>query len=122
MADENAPRAEVHKALYNPATGDWTAGDLLATSGGSDCQDVRCSRIGGRCVGMHCSKCGEPCGSQGHVCKRTRGEPRLCCDFFVEHSADEWGGTYCKLPFGHGGEHSAHYPTGVGVERSEEGS
>lgn len=37
----------------------------------ADCQDPRCSRINGKCVGWHCSRCGEPCSSQGHfgMCK-----------------------------------------------------
>lgn len=39
------------------------------------CQDFRCSRIDGRCVGMHCARCGEPCGAQGHTCSTDVGEP-----------------------------------------------
>jgi hypothetical protein len=31
------------------------------------CQDLRCRRIDGRCVGMHCARCGESCGAQGHT-------------------------------------------------------
>lgn len=38
------------------------------------CTDVRCTRINGRCVGMHCARCGEPCSSQGHACKEARDE------------------------------------------------
>lgn len=32
----------------------------------TECQDSRCTRVDGKCVGMHCSYCGEPCSSQGH--------------------------------------------------------
>lgn len=33
----------------------------------TECTDMRCRRIDGRCVGMHCAKCGGPCGPQGHI-------------------------------------------------------
>lgn len=53
----------------------FVIGELLATSGPEDCQDARCSRLDGRCVGYHCPRCGEPCSSQGHgLCKPTGAE------------------------------------------------
>jgi hypothetical protein len=33
------------------------------------------------------------------------------CDAFIEIPADLWASCYCKLPAGHDGKHSAHYPT-----------
>jgi len=51
----------------------WVVGDLLATQGQEGCRDVRCSRIGGRCVGWHCPHCGEPTSSQGHRCPQRPG-------------------------------------------------
>jgi len=36
-------------------------------------------------------------------------DPALC-DHFIEVDDDPWAGTYCKLPAGHDGPHSAHYP------------
>lgn len=43
------------------------------TKDDKECTDLRCSRIDGRCVGMHCPRCGEPCGSQGHrKCRDTK--------------------------------------------------
>ena len=32
----------------------------------SHCTNPFCTRIGGRCVGWHCPRCGEPVSSQGH--------------------------------------------------------
>ena len=32
------------------------------------------------------------------------------CDHYIEFPEDPWTGTYCKLPAGHDGPHSAHYP------------
>jgi hypothetical protein len=32
------------------------------------------------------------------------------CDAFIEIPADLWASCYCKLPAGHDGKHSAHYP------------
>lgn len=66
--------AEVREAIYNPSTRTWVTGDVLAGPGPEDCRDVRCSRVNGRCVGMHCAKCGEPCGSQGHLCEHVTPE------------------------------------------------
>lgn len=49
-----------------------------------ECQDWSCSRIDGKCVGMHCGRCGGSCGSQGHywsMCRVT-GEldkHHFCC-------------------------------------------
>lgn len=37
---------------------------------------------------------------------------RVLCDGFVSIPDDLWAGTYCKLLYGHAGEHSAHYPAG----------
>lgn len=34
------------------------------------------------------------------------------CDHYIE--GEPWAGTYCKLPAGHGGQHSAHYPEHFG--------
>ncbi|MFC3454058.1 hypothetical protein [Amycolatopsis speibonae] len=37
-----------------------------------ECQDLRCTRLEGICVGYHCARCGEPTGMLGHtVCVRT---------------------------------------------------
>lgn len=33
------------------------------------------------------------------------------CNEFIDSGGDGWGGTYCKLPAGHRGDHSAHYPS-----------
>lgn len=49
--------------LENPATPAAVARTLEARA---DCDDPRCTRLGGRCVGFHCAHCGEPCSSQGH--------------------------------------------------------
>ncbi len=48
------------------------------------CQDLRCTRIDGRCVGSHCGRCGEPSSHQGHYgsfCFVTRqvGKFHFCC-------------------------------------------
>lgn len=32
------------------------------------------------------------------------------CEEWIEIPADPWASTYCKLPAGHAGAHSAHYP------------
>lgn len=32
-----------------------------------ECTDQRCTRVDGRCVGMHCVHCGQPCSSFGHL-------------------------------------------------------
>lgn len=34
--------------------------------GTPECTSPECSRIDGRCVGMHCPTCGQPCSSMGH--------------------------------------------------------
>lgn len=36
------------------------------------------------------------------------------CTHFIDHPVDPHGGTYCKLPGGHLGAHSAHYPERFG--------
>jgi hypothetical protein len=33
------------------------------------------------------------------------------CGHYIGSVRDPWGGTYCKLPGGHDGPHSAHYPS-----------
>jgi len=58
---------------------------LLSLVDPSDsCQDMRCSRIDGKCVGIHCGRCGEPSSSQGHytsMCRLKGGQQRhhFCC-------------------------------------------
>lgn len=49
-----------------------------------ECQNLSCSRIDGKCVGMHCGRCGGPCSGQGHYfswCGVTQqlGEFHFCC-------------------------------------------
>jgi hypothetical protein len=34
-----------------------------------DCDDPRCTRIDGRCVGLHCPHCTEPCSTMGCGCQ-----------------------------------------------------
>lgn len=48
------------------------------------CQDFRCTRIDGQCVGSHCGRCGSASSYQGHyfsVCSVTGqlGEFHFCC-------------------------------------------
>jgi len=40
------------------------------------CQDLRCSRIDGRCVGSHCGRCGAPSSYQGHYTSICSNRPR----------------------------------------------
>lgn len=32
------------------------------------------------------------------------------CDAFIKAPGDGWASCFCKLPAGHDGPHSAHYP------------
>ncbi len=49
--------------------GRWKIGETVSVQGAEGCQDPRCSRIGGQCVGYHCPYCGEPCSMMGHQCE-----------------------------------------------------
>lgn len=61
----------------------------------TECTDMRCRRIDGRCVGMHCAKCGSPCGPQGHIggCPPDQGNGdtgrcELCLKPMADRDAD----------------------------------
>lgn len=41
--------------------------------------------------------------------------PHRFCEEFVAVSRDPWAGAYCKLPAGHEGDHSPHYPRAANV-------
>lgn len=45
--------------------------------------------------------------------------PRRLCEDFVAMDDDPWASTYCKLPCGHDGDHSAHYPKGDALSSFE---
>jgi hypothetical protein len=36
------------------------------------CQNLRCTRLNGRCVGYHCDICGEPSSIYGHAACQDR--------------------------------------------------
>lgn len=40
----------------------------------------------------------------------TQGRRFCFCDVYIDNAIDAFAGTYCKLPAGHAGEHSPHYP------------
>lgn len=42
------------------------------------------------------------------------------CDHYIEVEGDVWAGTYCKLPAGHDGDHSAHYPGALDQKQASE--
>lgn len=59
----------------------YVVGEQLSYKGQEDCQDPRCTRMGGTglkledgsfdmgvCIGWHCPRCGEPCSMMGHNC------------------------------------------------------
>lgn len=50
---------------------------------------------------------------------RTSQPAAAFCEEFLEVASDPWAGTYCKLPAGHAGTHSAHYPAEPNYEKPE---
>lgn len=60
------------------------------------CQDERCSRVDGRCVGSHCGRCNQPSSSQGHYtsfCSNSKGGTKhhFCCPDDCELVAEPTG-------------------------------
>lgn len=38
----------------------------IAIMGVKGCEDPRCTRLKGKCIGYHCPICGKPCSMMGH--------------------------------------------------------
>lgn len=62
-----ANEAQLVDTLLGFLRGDQPAEPTPLIPPDDPCQDFRCTRIDGRCVGMRCALCGEPCGAQGHT-------------------------------------------------------
>lgn len=46
--------------------------------------------------------------------------PKSLCDNYIDVRGWDWIGTYCKLPAGHDGPCSAHYPAEAHAPSTEE--
>lgn len=46
--------------------------------------------------------------------------PKRLCDEYLDIPSRPWAATYCKLPDGHDGGHSAHYPAEVAAPSTKE--
>lgn len=64
--------------LVSPLS-DYEVGPKVADGGPEGCQDPRCTRVNGECVGFHCAACGEPSSQQGHYVKFKDGGWGMSC-------------------------------------------